>query len=52
MLFHQFGITSLDIFEWKKSYYLKLKDYNKETSMALVCEKVADTALHERKAKR
>eukprot|EP00111_Clytia_hemisphaerica_P021268 TCONS_00062607-protein len=38
--------------DWKHSYYLKLKDFYKESALVLMSEKVCDAAMHQRKAKR
>uniref|UniRef100_A0A7M5X5P9 CxC2-like cysteine cluster KDZ transposase-associated domain-containing protein n=1 Tax=Clytia hemisphaerica TaxID=252671 RepID=A0A7M5X5P9_9CNID len=37
---------------WKELYYLKLKDYYKESALVLISEKVNDAVLHQRKANR
>ncbi|XP_066914418.1 uncharacterized protein [Clytia hemisphaerica] len=41
-----------DAADWRQIYYEKLKTFNRESSLALMSEKVSDVALHQRKAKR
>uniref|UniRef100_A0A7M5WQJ1 Uncharacterized protein n=2 Tax=Clytia hemisphaerica TaxID=252671 RepID=A0A7M5WQJ1_9CNID len=41
-----------EIPDWKQTYYQKLRSFHKESSLALMSEKVSDAALHQRKAKR
>lgn len=50
-LFIQFPFSSAPA-DWKHSYYLKLKDFYKESALVLMSEKVCDAAMHQRKAKR
>jgi len=38
--------------DWKQVYYLKLKDFYKESALVLMSEKVCDAASHQRKANR
>jgi len=44
--------STTDIADWRRTYYEKLKSFYKESSLALISEKVSDVALHQRKAKR